>query len=104
MMTHLHSDEIGRTSPMTRDWPTLLGQLQLEALAHFDRQFHRLASIQRDIERLRAMQREGYDARTAEARHVLTLLEASVKALVDEAARAPATFVEMQSCVTELMQ
>jgi hypothetical protein len=84
------------------EWP-LLGQLQLEALAHFDRQFHRLTCIQRDIERLRALRLEGYDARNAEVWHVLKLLDASVKALADEATRAPATFVEMQACVTALM-
>jgi hypothetical protein len=83
-------------------WP-LLGQLQLEALAHFDRQFHRLTCVQRDIERLRALRHEGYDARNTEVWQGLKLLEASVKALHDEAARAPATFVEMQSCVTALM-
>jgi hypothetical protein len=93
----------GRTARVAREWPTLLAQLQLEALAQFDRQFHRLTSVQRDIERLRALQLEGYDARTPEAWQVLKLLEASVKALVDEATRAPATFVEMQSCVTVLM-
>jgi hypothetical protein len=84
------------------EWP-LLGQLQLEALAQFDRQFHRLTCIQRDIERLRALHLEGYDARTAEVWQVLKLLDASVKALADEATRAPATFVEMQACVTALM-
>jgi hypothetical protein len=84
------------------EWP-LLGQLQLEALAQFDRQFHRLTCIQRDIERLRALHHEGYDARTPEAWHVLKLLEASVKSLADEATRAPATFVEMQACITALM-
>jgi hypothetical protein len=84
------------------EWP-LLGQLQLEALAQFDRQFHRLTCIQRDIERLRALHLEGYDVRNAEVWQVLKLLEASVKALADEATRAPATFVEMQACVTALM-